>query len=161
MKAVSGVTRVLGIDPGFGRVGFGIIDVDGSTLTHVVHGCIDTDPNKDFVHRLEEIHLRLNKIIDDFSPDRAAVEELFFVKNVTTGINVGQARGVILLSLVQADLSIAELKPSEIKQAVTGYGNADKQQIQQMVKMMLNMNRLPTPDDAADGLAVAIAGSRS
>lgn len=157
---MSKAERILGIDPGFGRVGFGIIDVDGSTLTHLVHGCIETDPNKDFVHRLEEIHLRLNKIIDDFSPDRAAVEELFFVKNVTTGINVGQARGVILLSLVQAKIPIVELKPSEIKQAVTGYGNADKGQMQQMVKVLLNMNSIPSPDDAADGLAVAIAGSR-
>ncbi len=147
---------ILGIDPGFGRVGWGVIEGGGQDWVHVGHGCIETDSKKSFVERLKDISSELNIIIDQYNPTCSSVEELFFVKNVTTGIQVGQARGVILLSLIQANLPIFEYTPSAIKLAVTGYGNADKQQVQKMIQMQLSLRDVPKPDDAADGLAVAL-----
>lgn len=148
--------RILGIDPGFGRVGWGIVEGQGNNWTHIVHGCIETNAKQPFVARLEDIFTQLTTIIKTHTPDHAAVEELFFAKNVTTGINVSQARGVILLCLTQAKLPIEEYKPSTIKQSLTGYGNADKRQMQKMIKLQLNLKQIPTPDDVADALAVAL-----
>jgi len=154
------IERILGIDPGFGRVGFGIIEKRGSEWVHVVHGLIETSPKKTFVERILEIHETLQKIIIKYEPNRAAIEELFFYKNVTTAIQVGQARGVILLTLVQAGLTIDEFTPLEVKQSLTGYGRAEKGQIQKMVLMILKLKDKKIQDDAADALAIALTASQ-
>lgn len=148
--------RILGIDPGFGRVGFGIIEGSKTTWKPVVYGCIETDPKKTLVERLVDISDELNRIIKKYQPTMSAVEELFFAKNVTTAMSVGQARGVILLSLCQAKLPIYEYTPNEVKQAITGFGRADKQQVQRMVQVLLQLKNIPKPDDAADALGVAL-----
>ncbi len=152
--------RILGIDPGFGRVGFGIIEKKGSEWLHVTHGLIETSPQKTFVERILEIHETLQKVIKKYEPTRAAIEELFFYKNVTTAIQVGQARGVILLTLVQANLPIDEFTPLEVKQSLTGYGRAEKGQIQKMVLMILKLKDKKLQDDAADALAIALTASQ-
>ncbi len=149
--------RVIGIDPGYGRVGWGVIEGASQKWTHVAHGCIETKPNTPLIPRLSQIAKELQKIIDKYEPDCSAVEDLFFYRNVTTAIQVGQARGVILLVLHQSKLPIDEFTPLQIKQAVTGYGKADKAQVQKMVQFMLELKEKPTPDDAADGLAAALA----
>lgn len=154
--ANSSAVRILGIDPGFGRVGFGIIEGNKDLWKPVVYGCIETDPKKSLVERLVDISEELNRIIKKYQPHISAVEELFFAKNVTTAMSVGQARGVILLSLCQAGLPIYEYTPMEVKQAVTGHGGADKQQVQRMVQMLLQLKTIPKPDDAADALAIAL-----
>jgi len=151
--------RILGIDPGFGRVGWGVIEKKGSSWKHIAHGCIETSTKKDFLDRLEDIYKELKLVIKEFEPDFSGVEELFFVKNVTTGIKVAQARGVILLTLRQAGLPVVEMTPLAVKQSVVGYGRAEKRQVQEMLKMVLNMKTKPKQDDAADALAVAFAAS--
>lgn len=148
--------RILGIDPGYGRVGWGIIDGHGSDWTYVAHGCIDTDKRYCFVKRLLQIETELEAVIVKYDPNFSAVEQIFFSKNVSTGIDVSQARGAILLVLAHHKIPIAELTPTQIKQALTGYGNADKKQVQTMVQRELSMIELPKQDDAADALAVAI-----
>lgn len=148
--------RILGIDPGFGRVGFGIIEGDKNMWKPVVYGCIETDPKKTLIERLTDISDELNRIIKKYQPTVSAVEELFFAKNVTTALSVAQARGVILLSLSQAKLPIHEYTPNEVKQTITGSGRADKLQMQRMVQMHLGLKTIPKPDDAADALAVAL-----
>lgn len=150
------VIRILGIDPGFGRVGFGIIEGNKQGWRPVVYGCIETDPKKTLIERLTDISDELNRIIKKYQPTISAVEELFFAKNVTTALSVAQARGVILLSLCQAKLPVHEYTPNEVKQAITGTGRADKQQMQRMVQMHLGLKAIPKPDDAADALAVAL-----
>jgi crossover junction endodeoxyribonuclease RuvC len=150
---------IIGIDPGYGRVGWGVIQKQGSILRHIAHGCIETSPKKEFIERLEGIYTELNIIVQKYSPDISGVEELFFYKNVTTGIDVGQARGVILLTLRQAKLKVYEYTPLQVKQAVVGYGKAEKKQVQKMVQMILGMKTIPKQDDAADALAVAILAS--
>jgi len=153
---MSAQNRIIGIDPGFGRTGYGIVEKQGSDWIHVAHGCIETKAGELFVDRLDTLHTELKKILDEYKPNQAAVEELFFSKNVKTATDVGQARGVILLTLRQIGLPIDEFKPNEVKQAVTGYGNADKEQMQKMVMVNLSLTIKPTPDDAADALAVAL-----
>lgn len=148
--------KILGIDPGYGRVGWGIIEGRGRIWRTVAYDCIDTDPKKTFLERLEEIHHELHRVIKAYKPTEAAVEELFFKKNVTTALKVSEARGVILLSLLEHKLPVAEYKPTEVKMAVTGYGNAKKEQVQELVKLSLHMKELPTQDDAADALGVAL-----
>jgi crossover junction endodeoxyribonuclease RuvC len=147
----------IGIDPGTATTGYGLVreNSDGS-LAPVEFGVILTSPDMAMSDRLLELHRRLNEIILLHRPDTAAVEKLFFSRNVTTAITVGQARGVALLSLAQAGLRVAEYTPMQIKQAVAGYGGAEKPQIQQMVQVLLGLKSIPTPDDAADALAVAI-----
>ena len=152
--------KILGIDPGFGRVGFGIIEKRGSEWVHVVHGLIETSSKKTFVERILEIHETLQKIIVKYEPNRAAIEELFFYKNITTGIPVAQARGVILLTLIQAGLQVDEFTPMEVKQSVTGFGRAEKGQIQKMVSMILKLKDKKIQDDAADALAIALTASQ-
>ncbi len=151
------MTLALGIDPGTATTGYGLVreNRDGS-LTTIAHGVILTSKELSQPERLDLLYQQLNKIIVEFKPEICAVEKLFFQKNVKTAIDVGQARGVILLCLAQAGLSIGEYTPNEIKQAVAGYGSADKKQMQEMVRVLLNLESIPKPDDAADALAVAI-----
>ena len=148
--------RIIGIDPGYGRVGWGVIEEQDGEWTHVAHGCIETGASDPFVDRLLEIHAHLKKLIQQYAPTRAGVEELFFYKNEKTAINVGQARGVILLTLSQAGLPVDECTPLEVKQSVVGYGRAEKRQVQKLLQMRLRMRETPTQDDAADALAVAL-----
>ena len=149
--------RILGLDPGTATTGYGIIDagVDGR-LTAVVYGVIRTSAKTDMPQRLQRIQQELQALIDEFEPDCAGIEEVFFGRNITTAITVGQARGVLLLTLANAGLPIGEYSPPKIKDAVTGYGKADKAQVQLMVRNLLELEETPRPDDAADGLAVAI-----
>ena len=148
--------RVLGLDPGTATVGYGVVDGDDGRLTAVAHGVITTSPKDEPAHRLQQIYEQLTALIEQYKPDSAAVEQLFFGRNITTAISVGQSRGVLLLALANAGLPIGEYSPPKIKEAVSGYGNADKSQVQFMVQTLLELPELPRPDDAADGLAVAI-----
>ncbi len=151
------MTIALGIDPGIGLTGYGVVKLESDgNLTLIDYGAIDTPPKKPMSERLMLLYQELQRLILLHKPEIAAVEKLFFARNVTTAISVGQARGVAMLSLAQAGIPIGEYTPNEIKQSVTGYGGADKRQVQIMVQMILNMDELPKPDDAADGLAVAI-----
>lgn len=156
VKSVAKKTRILGIDPGFGRIGFGVVEGSGRDWKPVAHGCIETSSKKSFIERLEDLHTDLNYVIKKYHPTHSAVEELFFYKNVKTAIDVGQARGVILLTLREAGLPVFEYTPLQVKQSITGYGRAEKGQLQRMVKMMLGIKKAITPDDAADALAVAL-----
>ena len=148
---------VIGIDPGTAITGYGLVREDQSgSLTAVNFGVIRTPANMPMPQRLLELYRQLKEVTLLHRPDSAAVEKLFFQKNVKTAIHVGQGRGVAILALAEANLPIAEYSPLEIKQAVVGYGGADKAQIQQMVRALLNLEDIPRPDDAADALAVAI-----
>lgn len=151
--------RILGIDPGTGILGFGIIDVIRGKAQLVDGGVIRTPIKEADAVRLATIYEELLGIIRDLRPDQMAVEKLFFAQNVTTAMTVAQARGVVLLAGIQAGLEIAEYTPLQIKQAVTGYGRADKKQIQEMVRVLLNLQEVPKPDDAADAIACAITHS--
>jgi crossover junction endodeoxyribonuclease RuvC len=148
---------VIGIDPGTAITGFGLVqeNPDGS-LTAVKFGVIQTYPHVDMPQRLLELHRSLNEILLLHRPESGAVEKLFFQRNVRTALSVGQARGVALLALAEQKLPVAEYSPLEVKQAVAGYGGADKNQVQQMVRALLGLEDVPRPDDAADALAVAI-----
>ena len=136
--------------------GYGLIDARDGRLTAVAYGVITTSPREDVSIRLQTIYRELNQLLAEFQPDTAGVEELFFGRNITTAISVGQARGVLLLALAEAGIPIGEYSPPKIKDAVTGYGKADKAQMQLMVRNLLDLEETPRPDDAADGLAVAI-----
>lgn len=153
---------ILGIDPGFALVGYGVIDKNkNGDVKAVDYGVIDTKAGLPFATRLHQINVNLNNIIKKYKPCKMAVEELFFNKNVKTAIEVGHARGVIILTGIQSGLPVFEYTPLQIKQAVTSYGRAEKQQVQQMVKTILNLKSIPRPDDAADALAVAICCANS
>ncbi|GAB6189200.1 crossover junction endodeoxyribonuclease RuvC [Marinitoga arctica] len=147
--------RILGIDPGYGRIGYGIIERVGNTFKLIDFGVIETDKKSDLNARLLEIFDKMNLLIEKYNPDESAVESLFFFKNVKTAIQVGEARGVILLALQKASIPIFEYTPYQVKQAITGYGRAEKGQIQRMLKVIFNLKKNPTPDDAADALAIA------
>lgn len=149
--------KILGIDPGFGRMGYGVIEGGKSDWVAVQYGCVETPAKTDFSSRLLSLHDELNKILKKFQPDRAAVEELFFAANAKTAMQVGAARGVILLTLLQAKLPVDEYTPLEVKQAVTGYGRAEKQQVQKMLQLLLKLPNIRLQDDAADALAVALS----
>lgn len=147
----------LGIDPGTATVGYGLVrELPDGSLQAVEFGVIRTPPKVPMPERLNSIYDELTSLVERYKPDRAAVEELFFAKNVTTAITVSQARGVILLALERSHVQIHEYKPNEVKQAITGYGGADKHQMQEMIRMLLNLETIPRPDDAADALAIAI-----
>jgi crossover junction endodeoxyribonuclease RuvC len=148
--------RIMGIDPGYAIVGFGFIEKNGSRLQPIQYGCIQTEAETDQGVRLKEIYESMLVLIDKYKPDAVAVEKLFFNKNVTTAISVGQARGVIILAAVQRGLPVAEYTPLQVKQAIVGYGKAEKRQVQEMVRMFLNLVSVPKPDDVADALAIAI-----
>jgi crossover junction endodeoxyribonuclease RuvC len=152
---------VLGIDPGLATTGYGLTLGDGQRLELVAYGTIRTPPKTPTAERLMLLHDGLAAILAQYHPDEAAVEELFFSTNARTAIAVGQARGVVILTLAEAGLSIAEYTPLEVKQAITGYGQADKTQVQQMVRLLLGLSVPPQPDDAADALAISICHHNS
>lgn len=153
--------RILGIDPGTGILGFGIVEVAGSTSQLVDAGVIRTPVHEDDVVRLRTIYDELSDIIAATHPAHMAVEKLFFARNVTTAMTVAQARGVVLLCGSQAGLEIFEYTPLQIKMAITGYGRADKKQVQEMVRVILGLSHLPKPDDCADALAAALTHAHS
>lgn len=148
--------KILGIDPGTAITGFGIIEVSGGKSKLVDAGVIRTPAKQALELRLETIYNELMEIIEETKPDEAAVEELFFAQNVTTAMSVAQARGVVLLAIIKSNLEHAGYTPLQIKQALTGYGRAEKRQIQEMVKTILGLGEIPKPDDCADALAIAI-----
>jgi len=147
---------VLGIDPGTAITGYGLVEGEGDDLTLVAYGAITTSSDWPLPERLQRIYQELTALIEDQQPTAVAVEELFFSKNVRTALSVGQARGVALLAAANAGLPIHEYTPLEVKQAITGYGRATKDQVQRMVRMLLALDSVPQPDDAADAIAVAI-----
>jgi crossover junction endodeoxyribonuclease RuvC len=150
---------ILGIDPGLAIVGYGVIEYSGNKYTAIDYGCIITESNINLPERLKIIYEELSDLIDKYNPEDIAMEELFFNKNVKTAIKVGQARGVEILAAVNKGKAIYEYTPLQIKQSVVGYGRAEKMQVQEMVKLLLNLKKIPKPDDAADALAVAICHS--
>jgi len=156
MPQIKKTEIILGIDPGFGRTGWGVIENSSGDWRAVAYGCIETSAEESFLERLEELHVELIKIIKKYQPTRAGVEDLFFAKNVKTALKVGQARGVILLTLRENGLSVDEYTPLQIKQTMTGYGRADKGQVERMVKLQFGIKNKIIPDDAADALAVAM-----
>jgi crossover junction endodeoxyribonuclease RuvC len=148
--------RIIGIDPGTGILGFGVIDAKAGKTKLVTAGVITTPAHTPLADRLEEIYLELTNIIAETKPDYMAIEQLFFAKNVTTAMSVSHARGVAMLTGKQAKLKIEEYTPLQIKQTLTGYGKADKKQVQEMVRIQLGLKDVPKPDDCADALAAAI-----
>lgn len=153
--------RFLGIDPGIAIVGFGFIDKTGSKLTPVQYGCIQTEAHTPDEERLLHVYEAMLQLIDKYKPDAVALEKLFFNRNVTTAMSVSQARGVLILAAIQRGLPIAEYTPMQVKQAIVGYGKAEKRQVQEMVRMYLKLQAIPKPDDVADALAVAICHAHS
>lgn len=148
--------RVLGVDPGYARCGFGLIEREGSRLKVLDYGVFETQAGTPFEERLLYIADGIDALVRHFKPQVMAVEELFFARNTTTAIGTAQARGVIMLSAARHEIPIYEYKPSQVKLAVTGYGRADKHQVQMMVTKLLNLKQMPEIDDAADALAIAI-----
>lgn len=148
--------RILGIDPGTGILGFGVIDVQGSKLTLVDAGVITTPAHTPHAERLEDIFNSLTEIIKATNPEACSIEKLFFTKNITTAMSVAEARGVATLVAHQHGMPIFEYTPPQIKQTLTGYGKADKKQVQEMVRLQLNLKEVPKPDDCADALGAAI-----
>ena len=153
--------RILGIDPGVAIVGFGVVDSEGGTQHMVQYGAINTPANTPLAARLVQIEQDLMELLQQFKPDEVAIEELFFSKNITTGIAVAHARGVILATVEKAGIPLYEYTPMQVKQAVVGYGLAEKNQVMDMTKRLLKLRSIPKPDDAADALAIAICHGRS
>jgi len=147
--------RIIGVDPGYGIVGVGIVERKGNRILYVHHCAIETSEELERGERLERIYEEFLRILDDFSPEECAMERLFFVKNITTAIGVGEARGVILLALHRRGIPVFEYNPNEVKLAVTGYGRAQKAQVQENMRRLLGLSEIPRPDDAADALAIA------
>jgi crossover junction endodeoxyribonuclease RuvC len=147
---------VLGIDPGTARLGYGVVERQGSQLTMLDYGCLESVNDRPLEQRLLLIHEGIDDLIGTWRPEAVGVERLFFNRNVQTAMAVGQARGVVLLTAAQHGLPVLEYGPHEVKLAVTGYGKAPKDQVQRMVQMVLSMKEVPRPDDAADALAVAV-----
>ena len=152
---------VLGIDPGTATTGYGIVRFDGDTLEPLTYGVISTSAGSPLPLRLRQLHHQLQALIESYRPTEASVEELFFARNARTALAVGHARGVILLALAEAHVPTYEYTPMQVKQAITGYGLADKAQVQQMVRILLGLETIPKPDDAADALAIAICHANS
>lgn len=148
--------RILGIDPGYAIMGYGIVEYRGSRFTPVTYGSITTEAHTPNEERLMILYDELTRIIEEYQPEEASIEELFYNTNATTAIMVGEARGTALLACAKAGIRISEYTPLQIKSALTGYGRADKKQVQAMVKMILNLSEVPKPDDTADALAAAI-----
>ncbi|MEK7532239.1 MAG: crossover junction endodeoxyribonuclease RuvC [Patescibacteria group bacterium] len=154
--------RILGIDPGFGRLGYGVIEVAGRDQCRALSfGCIETDKQAPHAERLRQIFVGVNKLCDEYAPTRMAVEELFFHKNVNTALGVGEARGVVLLVAAERGIPVSEYQPLTVKLTITGDGRAKKQQIQKMIQLLLHLDQPPKSDDAADALAVALVAARS
>ena len=148
--------RILGIDPGFGILGWSVIEKNEKLIDY---GIIETGPEKRIDERLLEIHTKLSAIISEYRPDCAAIEKLFFVKNISTGIDVAKTIGAVILTLKLNNIGYHEYSPIQVKQAVTGYGRADKGQMKLMIKAIFKMREVPSPDDAADALAIALCHS--
>ena len=153
--------RILGIDPGYATIGFGLIEADRGKMHMVTYGAITTPAGLPLSRRLYQIGSDMEELIAKLKPDAIAVEELFFNTNLTTGIAVAHGRGVILYAAEKCGIPLYEYTPSQVKLAVTGYGKADKHQVMDMTKRLLNLKTLPRPDDAADGLALALCHARS
>ncbi|KKP38206.1 MAG: crossover junction endodeoxyribonuclease RuvC, crossover junction endodeoxyribonuclease RuvC [Candidatus Peregrinibacteria bacterium GW2011_GWF2_33_10] len=147
---------ILGVDPGTATTGFGIIETSEHDLKLVDYGCISTKANLKLEDRLNQIYEDLENLIIEFKPELAGIEEIFFTKNIKTAISVSHARGVIMQTITKHHIPILTFTPTQIKSAITGYGKADKHQVQTMSKMILNLDKIPKPDDAADALAIAI-----
>jgi len=148
---------VLGIDPGIGTTGYGVVGEDErGEVSLITYGVVETKPGAPMPERLHVLYDEMTAVLHQHKPDSVAIEQLFFGRNVTTAISVGQARGVVLLAAAQAGLVVYEYKPAEVKQALSGYGNADKRQMQEMVRMLLHLDHIPRPDDAADAVAIAV-----
>ena len=147
---------VLGIDPGYALMGWGVVEANGSQMKLLGYGCIETKAGTPMQHRLRTLQLGIRDLTLMYRPDEVAFEELFFAQNVTTALMVGAARGAAIIAAAEYTEHLYEYTPMQIKQTITGYGKADKKQIQQMVKMLLRMDELPKPDDAADAIACAI-----
>lgn len=152
---------ILGIDPGTATTGYGLIKKEGQKYLMIKYGCVLTPAKTPLHDRLETIFEELSELIEEYKPKQIAVEELFFNQNTTTAMSVGQARGVVLLAAKKKGLEIFEYTPLEVKMALTGYGRADKKQMQQMVKVLLGLREIPKPDDAADALAIAVCHAQS
>lgn len=152
---------ILGIDPGYGTVGYGVVRYENFKFTPVQYGAVTTKAGMPMHLRLCEIYDDIGTLVDTFHPDEVAIEELFFSKNITTGIQVAQARGVILLALAQKGLHPVSYTPNQVKMAVVGYGGAEKRQMMELTRNILHLTRLPRPDDAADALALAICHAHS
>lgn len=152
---------ILGIDPGTAIVGFGLIEQKGNHLSALAYGCWRTPAHTPLAERLLMLYEQMNPFLREYTPDHMAVEELFFNRNTTTALTVGHARGVILLAGAQNRIPVYEYTPLQVKQAVVGYGRAEKKQVQQMVKGLLRLEEVPKPDDTADALAVAICHAHS
>ncbi len=152
---------IIGIDPGYAIVGIGVVEYAGNKFRTLEYNAITTPAGMHTVERLKKIYSETTAYIDRYKPDAVAIEELFFNSNQKTAINVAQARGALLVAAANRNVPVFEYTPLQVKQAVTGYGRADKKQIQQMVKMLLGLNAIPKPDDAADGLALAICHAHS
>ena len=148
--------RILGIDPGYAIVGYGVIEARNGRYRPVEYGAVTTQAGEDFGLRLKEIYDGMAELLDTLKPQAASVEKLYFTNNKTTGIGVAEARGVILLALAQAGVPLFEYTPMQVKQGVTGYGKAQKYQLQEMTRRLLNLPEIPKPDDTADALALAI-----
>ena len=152
---------ILGIDPGLGTMGYGVIEAQGDKRRVIQYGVISTNPGEATPQRLRSIFKGVNQLLDIYQPDDVAFEELFFSKNVTTGMAVSAARGAAIVAVAERTENLYEYTPNQIKQAVTGYGRADKHQVQHMVKLLLHMEDIARPDDAADALAVALTHANS
>lgn len=148
---------ILGIDPGFARMGWGLISKIGAKFTLIDYGCLETSVELALSDRLETVFNGISDIIEKYKPDLAGLETLFFNTNAKTAVKVGEARGVLLLALKQRGIKVVDVTPLQVKQAVAGYGRAEKTQVQKMVKALLNLKEIPRPDDAADALAIALA----
>ena len=155
------VIRILGIDPGTATTGYGVVNKVGASPTMVDYGIITTSPSENAPNRLLDIYGQINKIIDQYSPDVVVMERLFFAKNQTTAIAVGKACGVMQFAAAQRNLPVIEYTPMEVKQAVVGYGGAEKKQVQYMIQRILSLREIPKPDDAADALALAVCHAHS
>ncbi len=153
--------RILGIDPGLALVGYGLVEENEGSFQKIDYGCIRTSKDLDLPRRLEIIFNDVKLLITKFSPDELALEKLFFCKNVRTALQVGEARGAILTAAVQEKAPIFEYTPLQVKQAVAGYGRAEKRQVQKMVALLLKLPEIPRPDDAADALAIALCHLQS
>lgn len=149
--------RSLGIDPGTAIMGWGVVEENGDGGMRLVdYGVLTTSKDQPLERRLQQLYRGLTSILEKYRPETAGIEELFFSRNVTTAISVSHARGVALLAIANADLPVQEYRPMAVKQAITGYGHAEKAQIQEMVRVQLGLDEIPRPDDAADALAIAI-----
>jgi crossover junction endodeoxyribonuclease RuvC len=148
---------VIGVDPGLARVGYGIVSTDRRSLSPLAYGCIGTGPGDGpRQDRICTIYAEISRLLESFRPDELAIEQLFFSRNTTSAMQVAEVRGVILLAAGQRGIPVAEYTPNRVKQAVTGSGRADKQQVQEMIRRLLSLEKIPKPDDAADGLSIAV-----